>query len=74
MRYSLKYSGARFCPLKIKITQLLLNFQMDSVLTSLIRTLRCQPFAAISLNFPDVKMTPCRGLQCRSILTGAGKV
>ena len=57
MRHSLKYSGARFCPLKIKITQLLLNFVMDSVLTSLIRTLLCQPCAAISLNFSEVKMT-----------------
>ena len=57
MRCSLKYSGTRFCPLKIKITQLLLNFVMDSVLTSLIPTLLCQPCAVISLNFSEVKMT-----------------
>ena len=57
MRCSLKYSGTRFCPLKIKITQLLLNFQMDSVLTSLIRTPLCQPCAVISLNFSEIKMT-----------------
>jgi len=57
MRQSLKYSGTRFCLLKIKITVLSLNFQMDSVLTSLIRIRLCQPCAVISLNFPEVKMT-----------------
>ena len=56
MRYSLKYSATSFCPLKIKITQLLLNFLMDSVLTGhLIRTLLCQPCAVISLTFPTLK-------------------